>query len=789
MRKTVAVFLLFLIGLSSFMMGQFTNSFTKTVYSTVTETVTSLSRFTTTIREYISNIITTTKVVTTTVTLKTTLTGPPPTIGLPPAPPSNMRVQDADFGRIVLTWQDNSVDEDGFLIERSEDNKIFTSIGRTASNTVSFADTSVERERTYFYRVRAYRGSFVSNPSNTVVETATPYGIQLTNYFGGLGEVETGYSNLQEREGFADIFIPFWNWQPWPTGSRGATAEASIDFSDFISGAGSQRITIRRDNESGEDTRLILLPLETRAKNPAYAAFYPLPGDKLLFAFHYKTSEQVRNIEYAVMLDFNIRDSTGNERYLQSYTVLKASNATPFWRKVSFTVGVPANSTAVRFWVTFTCRKSCSGTFWFDNFILHTEPVKRLPLIGRNENNFKLAFLYVLWQKDPLELAQKYDLLLGGLDSTLVKGINSKVLSLVYFNDPSLTVSRRNDSNRPPCMLRWDGRTPVYEFLRYRDVYDRVLDEWLLSSSSSSRYPRVDGSGYYIVREIYCEFLVDIGRQDVVETALRNIEKIHLLAGFRNPSLSAILFHDNFPIFIYLWAMDGEPPSKYPDRETRKKVLENMLDRLKREVLDPYPDRRIIANIGVFTSESFQLLLQFDYDGVLIEYFTRIFSRTFHPSHLYQQFQALKNYPEEKMVVLVDVVPGQYVELWNENPRLVPEDVRRNFNFVVAALYLVNKPNTYILLRGGEWDYDSIYILKDFYIPLGRPEKGFETVEGDENGALLLRRYSNGLVLLNTATDRNFTYNLEGRYRDRAGNIFTGLITIPPQTGLTLYKS
>ncbi|MEM4415904.1 MAG: fibronectin type III domain-containing protein, partial [Candidatus Caldarchaeum sp.] len=189
MRKTVAVFLLFLIGLSSFMMGQFTNSFTKTVYSTVTETVTSLSRFTTTLREYISNIITTTKVVTTTVTLKTTLTGPPPTIGLPPAPPSNMRVQDADFGRIVLTWQDNSVDEDGFLIERSEDNKIFTSIGRTASNTVSFADTSVERERTYFYRVRAYRGSFVSNPSNTVVETATPYGIQLTNYFGGLGEV------------------------------------------------------------------------------------------------------------------------------------------------------------------------------------------------------------------------------------------------------------------------------------------------------------------------------------------------------------------------------------------------------------------------------------------------------------------------------------------------------------------------------------------------------------------------------------------------------------------------
>ncbi|MEM1946863.1 MAG: hypothetical protein QXG69_01475 [Candidatus Caldarchaeum sp.] len=30
-----------------------------------------------------------------------------------------------------------------------------------------------------------------------------------------------------------------------------------------------------------------------------------------------------------------------------------------------------------------------------------------------------------------------------------------------------------------------------------------------------------------------------------------------------------------------------------------------------------------------------------------------------------------------------------------------------------------------------------------------------EYAEGDENGALLLRRYSKGLVLLNTATDRN----------------------------------
>ncbi|BAJ50138.1 hypothetical protein CSUB_C0277 [Candidatus Caldarchaeum subterraneum] len=383
-------------------------------------------------------------------------------------------------------------------------------------------------------------------------------------------------------------------------------------------------------------------------------------------------------------------------------------------------------------------------------------------------------------------------MLLGGLAyNTYVKGINTQITSLLYFNDPSLASSRRNSSNTPPCMIRWNNGTPVYEFLRYwPSVYDKVLDEWLLSSSSSSKYPRVNSSGYYIVREKYCEFLIDIGREDVIDTALKNIERLHIYAGYRNPALSPVLFHDNLPNFLYLWNMEGRPPSKYPDRATRETILDNMLNRMKKNILDPYPDRKIIANIGTFSNEKFEYIVKFDYDGVLIEYFTRIFNRTHTPSLLYQQFHALKNFPDSKFVVLVDVIPREYLELWNENPRLVPENVRRDFSFVLAALYLVNRPNMYITLRGDEGGYPSSYILKDFYVPLGRPLHSFETLEGDEkNGALLLRRYSNGLVLLNTASSKTFTYFISEKHRDRAGNIFTGLITIPPQTGLILYKN
>ncbi|MEM1945784.1 MAG: fibronectin type III domain-containing protein [Candidatus Caldarchaeum sp.] len=784
MRPAVA-FLLFSAVLSGFILGQLTplnTSNNKTFYSTITETVTttSLSTTTATVKTYLTSAVTTTVVRRTTETVSQLV------------PPSDLRVQAADFRQIVLSWRDNSVGEDGFVIERSEDGKVFSAIGRTAPNAISFADASVEREKTYLYRVRAFRGSVVSNASNTVVETATPYGIPLSNYFGGLGEVETGITNAANmREGFADIFNPYWNWQPWPSGSKGASVEASIDFQEYVSGAGSQKITIKRDNESGPETRLILSSYVVRSKNPRYSVFYPLPGDKVVFSFQVKTGEKISNIQYEVMLYFIVRDNTGNERYLSPLYVLRSGNSTPFWTKISFTAEAPANLTAARVLIVFTCVRSCMGTFWLDDFVLRTEPEKRLPLVGRVGNNFKLAAIHgTVVMTEPLELAQKYDLLLGGgYYNTYVKGINPQVVSLYYFNDPSLVVSVRNSSNTPPCMLRWNGSKPVYEFRPYRTIYKKVFSEWFLSSASSSKYPREDGSGYYIVREKYCEFLLDIGRKDVVDAALKGIEKLHAYAGYNNPLLSPILFHDNLPNFIYLWNMDGMPPSKYPDRSVRKTVLENMLSRLKSELIDTGPERKIIANIGTYRDERFELLLRFDYDGVFIEYFTQIFNRTHDAQLLYRQFQVLNAYPEDRFVILVDVVPAGYVEQWNQDPRLVPEDVRRRFNFVIASLYLVNKPKTYVALRGGEGEYTTpSYILKDFYIPVGSPLTGIEVVEGDERGALFIRRYSNGIVLLNTANGRTFTYFLAERHRDRAGNVFDGLIAIPPQTGFVLYR-
>jgi hypothetical protein len=81
---------------------------------------------------------------------------------------------------VRLTWQDNSVDERGFYIERSPDGVSWVRVGKTASNAASFTDKglygkttllqkirafifgALRENTTYYYRVQAFNSSGVS---------------------------------------------------------------------------------------------------------------------------------------------------------------------------------------------------------------------------------------------------------------------------------------------------------------------------------------------------------------------------------------------------------------------------------------------------------------------------------------------------------------------------------------------------------------------------------------------------------------------------------------------------
>jgi hypothetical protein len=68
---------------------------------------------------------------------------------------------------VILSWTDNSSDETGFIIERSTSaTDGFAQLATVGANVVTFTDNTVIKKTTYFYRVRAVRGTSPSAFSN-----------------------------------------------------------------------------------------------------------------------------------------------------------------------------------------------------------------------------------------------------------------------------------------------------------------------------------------------------------------------------------------------------------------------------------------------------------------------------------------------------------------------------------------------------------------------------------------------------------------------------------------------
>lgn len=90
------------------------------------------------------------------------------------AAPSNVQANGISTSEIQITWNDNSFgsnNEDGFYILESNDGSNWINIATRPSNSTSYTRTGLNPGTTRYYAVRAFKGAYLSDFSNTAVGT------------------------------------------------------------------------------------------------------------------------------------------------------------------------------------------------------------------------------------------------------------------------------------------------------------------------------------------------------------------------------------------------------------------------------------------------------------------------------------------------------------------------------------------------------------------------------------------------------------------------------------------
>ena len=133
----------------------------------------------------------------------TTQTGIP-TVTIP-ADPSPLEAYASSATTVELTWADNSNDESGFRLERSDDGVNFAEIASLPANNSSYRDNSLVPDTLYSYRARAWNAegsSSYSNVATAATQSMPAYTEYLTTTQFGLRGTRVGsYTDTWANDG------------------------------------------------------------------------------------------------------------------------------------------------------------------------------------------------------------------------------------------------------------------------------------------------------------------------------------------------------------------------------------------------------------------------------------------------------------------------------------------------------------------------------------------------------------------------------------------------------------
>lgn len=91
---------------------------------------------------------------------------PKPKLSALPAVPAELQAVPASTSEIKLTWVDQSFNENGFYLERKQDNSDFSQIAVIPKDATQYIDTGLQEGITYTYRICAYNSFGSSDYSN-----------------------------------------------------------------------------------------------------------------------------------------------------------------------------------------------------------------------------------------------------------------------------------------------------------------------------------------------------------------------------------------------------------------------------------------------------------------------------------------------------------------------------------------------------------------------------------------------------------------------------------------------
>lgn len=95
------------------------------------------------------------------------------TFGSVPAAPTNLTATVISTNQVNLAWTDNASNAAGVVVQRSTNGSSWSSLTTLSATATSYSDTSLSKNKTYYYRVYA-ENSFGNSPySNTVTVTTT----------------------------------------------------------------------------------------------------------------------------------------------------------------------------------------------------------------------------------------------------------------------------------------------------------------------------------------------------------------------------------------------------------------------------------------------------------------------------------------------------------------------------------------------------------------------------------------------------------------------------------------